>query len=276
LACLMEVTAPKPGNVHRGADFDDVGFFDFAASAVAVTPAMEDAVRVPVGETVLRAALATREMVQSNTNLGTLLLLAPLAKVPRTQPLDQGVQEVLAQLTPRDAELVYEAVRVASPGGLGKVEEADVSGPAPQDLLQGMRLAADRDLVAQQYVNGFHHVLGPVRTWLLEIADQEKPLQEAVLYAFLRLLSEEPDSLIARKSGEDVARQASARAARVLEAGPPCGEEYHREAAALDFWLRGAGRLRNPGTTADLIAAALFGVLRDGRLRPPFHFHPRC
>ena len=83
LACLLEVSAPKPGNVHRGADFEDMTFVDFAISAVAIAPAMENAVRHGVGQAVWEAIQATRALVRTNTNLGTVLLLAPLAAVPR-------------------------------------------------------------------------------------------------------------------------------------------------------------------------------------------------
>ena len=83
LACLLEVSAPKPGNVHRGADFEDMTYVDFAISAVAIAPAMENACRHGVGRTVREAIQATRAVIQTNTNLGTVLLLAPLAAVPR-------------------------------------------------------------------------------------------------------------------------------------------------------------------------------------------------
>ena len=82
LACLLEVTAPKPGNVHRGADFEDISFDDFVASAVAIGPVIEKATSHNVGQTVLLAVTATRSFVATNTNLGTVLLIAPLATVP--------------------------------------------------------------------------------------------------------------------------------------------------------------------------------------------------
>ena len=82
LACILEATARKPGNVHRYADFADATYLDFLLSAAAIAPVMEQAPRRRVGETVLRAVRATRRVVATNTNLGTILLLAPLAAVP--------------------------------------------------------------------------------------------------------------------------------------------------------------------------------------------------
>ncbi|MEX0818320.1 MAG: triphosphoribosyl-dephospho-CoA synthase, partial [Pirellulaceae bacterium] len=123
LACLLEATAPKPGNVHRGADFEDLCFNDFVVSAVAIAPAIESASRRGVGAAVLEAISAMRSLVPTNTNLGCVLLIAPLAAVPAKQSLDAGIGAVLASLTARDAEQVYEAIRLATPGGLGRVKE---------------------------------------------------------------------------------------------------------------------------------------------------------
>src|SRR5262245_32801648 len=94
LACLLEATAPKVGNVHRGADFEGLHFADFLASAVAIGPAMERAVETGVGQAVLDAVAATRALVDTNTNLGMVLLIAPLAAVPREQKLGDGVAAV--------------------------------------------------------------------------------------------------------------------------------------------------------------------------------------
>ncbi|MFM2095739.1 MAG: hypothetical protein RIS70_2863, partial [Planctomycetota bacterium] len=110
LACVLEVTAPKPGNVHRGADFEELQFLDFLVSATRIGPVMERAVERGVGATVFDAIHATREMVPTNTNLGIVLLLAPLAAVPRNRSLREGVAEVLSMMTPKDAENVYRAI----------------------------------------------------------------------------------------------------------------------------------------------------------------------
>lgn len=276
LACLLEVAAPKPGNVHRGADFEDLALEDFLASAVAIAPAMNEAVDRSLGATILAAVEATRRAVGRNTNLGTVLLLAPLAKVPRPVPLERGVAAVLRSCGPDDARDVYAAIRLAAPGGLGKVDEYDVAGPAPADLLVAMRAAADRDMVARQYAEGFREVLGQAAPWLREATAKTRTLAEAIVHVHVRLMAEHPDTLIARKCGLAMAQEAAGRAARVLAAGSPGEDAYGRALADLDFWLRGDGHRRNPGTTADLIAAALFVGLRDGWIdtRSPFCIRP--
>jgi len=264
LACVLEATAPKPGNVHRGADFEDLTLEDLVASAVAIGPAMDAAAEQGVGATILAAIRATRRAVATNTNLGTVLLLGPLAKVPRHVPLESGIVEVLSSLGPEDARDVYEAIRRAAPGGLGRVDRHDVAGPPPADLMVAMRDAAGRDMIARQYVEDFRHVLGRAVPWLREGLESGRRLARAVVHVQMRLMAEHPDSLIARKCGPTVAQEASARAAAVLACGGPGDDNYERALADFDFWLRSDGHRRNPGTTADLIAAALFVGLRDG------------
>lgn len=275
LACLWEVAAAKPGNVHRSADFDDLTFVDFAASAVVIGPALERAAGgARLGETVLSAVEATRQAVGTNTNLGTILLFAPLAKAPASMPLPQGVAAVLGGLNADDARRVYQAIRLARPGGLGSVDQADIAGEPPGDLLAAMRLAADRDLVARQYAEGFQQVLGLVVPWLQEGLIRGWALSDCIVNAHLRLMSRFPDSLIARKCGREIAGRSMAWAASILASGGPGDEAYERGLADLDFWLRADCHRRNPGTSADLIAAGLFAALREGIIKLPARFYP--
>lgn len=267
LACLLEASAPKPGNVHPGASFNDLTYFDFVASAPAISLAMEAAAAgARIGPVVLEAVRATQAVVGTNTNLGIVLLLAPLARVPRGLPLADGIGAVLLDLDAEDSRLVYEAIRLARPGGMGKVEEADAAGPAPRDLLYAMRLASDRDLVARQYARGYEEVLDRILPWLTEGVSSGATVSDTIVWTHVRLLSEIPDTLIARKCGIELAREASERAQAVLAAS---GDEFAPplDATALaefDLWLRADGNRRNPGTSADLIAAGLFAALRDG------------
>ena len=270
MACLLEATAPKPGNVHRGADFDDATFIDFAASAVAIGPALELAATDGVGPTVLSAVNATRRIVATNTNLGTVMLLAPLGAVPIGMSLAEGVPTVLHELNVEDARCVYAAIRLASPAGLGQVSNMDIRNKAPENLLAAMCLAADRDMVARQYARGFVEVLQVVLPWIQEGMMLGWKLSDAIVHTHVRMMSQFSDSLIARKCGDDIARQAATRAQRVVDAGLPNEENYHEALADLDFWLRSDGHRRNPGTTADLIAAGLFAGLREGVIGPPF------
>jgi triphosphoribosyl-dephospho-CoA synthase len=272
LACLLEATAPKVGNVHRGADFDDLTFQDFVVSAVAIAPAMENASRTGVGRAALEAITATRQCVATNTNLGIVLLIAPLAAAPRNEPLTTAsAGRVLQALAPDDCRLVYDAIRLAQPGGLGKVEALDVAEQAPPDLRAAMRAAAGRDLVARQYAEDYRLVLDDACPALLAGIGRGWSLTDAIVHTHLALIARHGDSLIERKSGRDCSQRARAMAERVLEEGGPGDEAYLAAVADFDFWLRSAGNRRNPGATADLLAAALFAALRDGRLSPPYN-----
>lgn len=266
LACLLEVSAPKPGNVNRGADFADLTLEDFLTAAVAVAPAMEAANSQRLGKTVLDAIRATRALVNTNVNLGAVLLIAPLAKVPRNRSLRPGVARVLDDLLAEDARDVYAAIRLAQPGAMGKVPRYDIGGPPPEDLLTAMKAAAAHDRVARQYSEGFVQLFEQIIPWLQKSIERTSRLPEAIVDAQLHVLAEFPDSLIARKAGIQVANEASARAAAILGAGTPGSPGYVAGLADLDFWMRSDHQRRNPGTTADLLAAALFALLREGEL----------
>lgn len=277
LACVLEATAPKVGNVHRGSDFDDLTFADFMASAVAIGPAMSMAAKQSVGNTVLAAVTATRKVVNTNTNLGIILLLSPLANAAGqmvkqdVQAIAERVKQTLTSLTPQDSRDVYAGIRLSMPGGMGKVSKMDVSEvDAPSNLLSAMEDAAERDLIAKQYVTNFALVFDKVLPYLLDGRDKGWSLTERIIRTQLRLLSEHPDSLIARKCGQETAEEISGYAGQVLSMGEPGDEIYHGGLADLDFWLRSDGHRRNPGTTADLIAAGLFLGLVTGTILPPY------
>jgi triphosphoribosyl-dephospho-CoA synthase len=269
-ACVLEATAPKPGNVHRGADFVDLTYPDLIASGIAIGPVMDAAPARSLGETILTAVQATRRVVSSNSNLGMILLLAPLAAATKHGPLSKGVRNVLNGLSPEDARLVYDAIRLARPGGLGTTKEADVHGDAPSSLIEAMRLAADRDLVARQYAGGFREVFDDVVPALRQSWSRFSVL-DAIVHAYLNVMAKHPDSLIARKCGREVAQRASDHAAEIIaSASPAAADDWHERLADFDFWLRADDHRRNPGTTADLVTAGLFVELWEGGLRPPF------
>jgi triphosphoribosyl-dephospho-CoA synthase len=269
VACLLEATARKPGNVHPFRGFADSHYLDFGLSALAIGQALDRARLGGVGAAVLDAVKETRALVATNTNLGMVLLLAPLAAVPHEEPLQAGVGRVLGLTTVEDARLVFEAIRLAQPGGLGSAPEQDVAREPDVTLRQAMSLAAGRDTVARQYVNGFAEVFGLALPGLLDSLAAGRCLETAIVSAHLTLLSGVPDTLIARKRGAEEAVEASRRASEILAAGWPDRAGGVRLCDDLDDWLRAVGNARNPGTTADLVAAALFAGLRDGTIRLP-------
>jgi triphosphoribosyl-dephospho-CoA synthase len=268
-ACIWESTARKPGNVHPFRNFADAAYTDFLLSAAAVAPVLATACQRRVGATVLECVRATRRAVASNTNLGVVLLLAPLAAVPDGEDLRTGVSRLLDGLDLEDARLVYEAIRLAAPGGLGRSAEQDVRDEPTLPLRQVMALAADRDLIARQYANGFLEVFEQGASTLLHGLQDGGSLEVAIILTQLRFLTKNPDSLIVRKRGAAEAEETSLRARRVLSERWPQTESGWSALADLDAWLRSEGNSRNPGATADLIAASLFVLLREGTIALP-------
>jgi triphosphoribosyl-dephospho-CoA synthase len=270
LACLLEATARKPGNVHRFRDFEDLHYLDFVLSASAIAEPMELAPDFGIGTTILRSVEATRRLVATNTNLGMILLLAPMAAVPIEQDLRKGLIQILKTTTVEDAALAYRAIRLARPGGLGEVDDQDVAAEPTINLRDAMRLAAGRDLVARQYASDFADVFDRALPRLRQAIERGCPLETAIIDAYFDFLANFPDTLIARKRGESISLEASTRASRVLELGWPETSEGIESFGEFDAWLRLDGHARNPGATADLITAALFAALRDGTIQLPF------
>jgi triphosphoribosyl-dephospho-CoA synthase len=266
LACLLEVSAPKPGNVSPERHFHDTRYEDFLASAVAIGPALSGASEHPLGTTIRTAVEATRRWTMSNTNLGIVLLLAPLARAALRSggTLRKRLERVLTETTVADAAQVYAAIRQAGPGGLGETATEDVSDAPTVTLREAMGLAADRDAVAREYVTDFALTF-EVGVPAIRAARQEGlAWTEAVVEAYLTLLASTADTHIARKLGQPEAESVSRRAAQVRAAGGTRSEAGRKALAALDAELRDPRNRRNPGTTADLTCAALFVVILEG------------
>ena len=251
LACVLEVSAEKPGNITPSHDFGDTTYEDMLRCAIAIGP--ELIAERGVGETVL-AVVRTR-VAPANTNLGIALLLAPLAKAALAgRPLREKLGETLRALDVADARAAYEAIRLASAGGLDERVEHDVRAEPEIGLREAMAAAADRDSVASEYVTDF------ALTFDVGLPALRDLTREAIVELHLRLLAHTPDTLIARKAGAEAAEQVSEGAREVL-AG-------RRTLRSFDASLRTDGNKLNPGTTADLVTATVFVALVEGMLAP--------
>ena len=266
LACLLEAAAPKPGNVSPGRDFADMTYADLVRSALALGPVFADGRirRRGVGELIGDGVRATTGVSESNTNLGIVLLFAPLARaaVSRApgEPLRDATERTLAGLSVDDAGAAFEAIVLAHPGGLGAVPEHDVRGPAQVTLREAMAAAANRDLIASEYASGYAIVFGEGLPLLTAALDDGAATLDAIVALHVGLLAAHPDTLIARKAGIEAAAAVTAAAREV--------RDHKRPLAELDARLRGDGHRLNPGATADLVAATLLAALETGiRLR---------
>jgi triphosphoribosyl-dephospho-CoA synthase len=267
LACLLEASAPKPGNVSPGAPFHDARYEDFLVSAIAIGPALAGAATRPLGVTIRAAIEATRRWTASNTNLGMVLLLAPLARAALTRDaggLRDALRSALADTTIADAQEVYAAIRLASPGGLGSAQAQDVAHPPTVSLLEAMALAQERDAIAREYVTGFETIFGVGVPALCSGRASGLPWSDSIVHAYLTLLAAAPDTHIARKLGGAAATEVQRHARMTLDAGGvqlPAGREA---VAALNHALRDPDNARNPGATADLTTAAIYVALLEG------------
>lgn len=268
LACLLEVSAAKPGNVAPGRHFADVRYEDFLASAVAIGPVMAAAGERPLGATVRRAIEATTAWTRTNTNLGIVLLFVPLARAALAsdpgRPLRDAVRHVLAITTVADAREVYVAIRLARPGGLGKAVEQDAADEPTVTLLEAMRLARDRDGIAREYATGFETTFALGVPALRRARRDGLSWDDAVVETYLTLLAAQPDTHVLRRAGVAQAEAIAQAARAVIEAGGVQSDAGRRAVAGLDASLRDERHSGNPGTTADLTAAALFVVLLEG------------
>lgn len=259
-ACLAELVALKPGNVHDFAAGHDMTTADFEASAQASAPAM-GAPALSVGARIFEAIRRTRETVGCNTNLGIVLLCAPLAQAalsPASGSLRDRLKAILQRLGVVDAEQAFAAIRLAEPGGLGAAPQHDVRASPTVSLAVAMAAAADHDRIAAQYAGGFADIFDLGLPRLRAGLERWRSERWATTSAYLAFLVRLPDSHVARKYGIERAQAVSVMArpyeTRLQDADDP--EQLAAPLLAFDRELKAAGL--NPGTSADLTVACLF------------------
>jgi triphosphoribosyl-dephospho-CoA synthase len=258
-ACRDELDSPKPGNVHVFANGHQMSVRDFELSAmVSAGPLTLSGQKV--GARILGAVEASVAAANRNTNLGIILLCAPLAAAADTPvgDLPSSVSRVLQKLDREDAELAFRAIVHASPGGLGRSNQHDVFAPATATLRETMAAAAHRDRIALQYVTDFADVFSLGDRLLSGSLAVASDRRLATLATYLGFLEAFPDSHIVRKHGPDIAEQIRREASHI-------GDQVRRaerledilpDILAWDATLKLAGI--NPGTSADLTVATLF------------------
>jgi triphosphoribosyl-dephospho-CoA synthase len=267
LACALEVSAEKPGNITPSHDFHDTSYGDMLRSAIAVGPELGRAGERGVGETVLAVVRASRRVAPANTNLGIALLLAPLAKAALDGgPLRSRLAGTLRALDLADARAAYAAIRLAGAGGLDEPVEHDVRSEPTVGLREAMASAAGRDSIASEYVTDHALTFETGIPALVAALGDGLAEREAIVELHLRLLGAVPDTLIARKRGAEAAGRVSAGAREVLAAGGVRTVAGRQALRRFDASLREPANALNPGTTADLVAATVFVAVLEGML----------
>jgi triphosphoribosyl-dephospho-CoA synthase len=287
LAILYEVSGcPKPGNVHRTADFPETTFEHFLASAVAIAPSFrrvaEQGISVLEGEigpsdigigSVIKDAVDRMLVSQTggNTLLGAIILLVPIAaaagmtKVFSLSKLRKNIKVVVESTTPIDAVAVYDAVALVNPGGLNNVPELDVTDPKSKkkildegiNLFDTFKLASSYDSITSEWVNNYPITFDLGYPYFVKQLKETGNINTATVHAFIKILSEVPDTFISRKVGQSKAERISAEAKEVLKQGgltTPLGRNLIDK---LDISLRDPAHDLSPGTTADITEAVL-------------------
>ncbi|MGB9842606.1 MAG: triphosphoribosyl-dephospho-CoA synthase [Candidatus Bathyarchaeales archaeon] len=289
LAILLEVSADKPGNVNFVVGFEGTRVEHFLASAVAAREAFEEAANrgiaisrnnlkiedASVGA-LIRACAADVAAWQKggNTLIGTIMLFVPLAVAAGMTPMQDGgfdlaelrrnLKLVVESTTPQDAVYLYEAIEIAKPSGLNGAPDFDIRDPKSKErllkeqvsLFKVFQIAAGYDDICSEWVNNYSITFDLAYPYLMQQLES-KNLNTAIIHTFLKVLSERPDTFIARKVGVEKAREISRDAQRILALGGLTTESGRQSIIAFDKKLRNADSLYNPGTTADLTAAAL-------------------
>jgi triphosphoribosyl-dephospho-CoA synthase len=288
LAMLLEVSAAKPGNVTFATGFEGTRVEHFLASAVAASGWFEEAARrgiavhdrklgvgdVDMGRIIKDCAADINAWQKGgNTLLGTVMLLVPIAvaagMTPTQEKIDfsdlrKNLQRAVEATTAEDAVHLYEAIDIAKPSGLNEAPDLDVTDPASKarlleenvSLYEVFKLAADYDDICSEWTRSYPITFDLAYPYMMEQLERGD-LNAAVVHTFLKILSEHPDTFIARKAGVEKARAVSLDAKKVLELGGLETAEGREAIRVLDGRLRASGNLLNPGTTADLTAAAL-------------------
>ena len=259
-ACDVDVQAFKPGNVSVYADGHDMTVADFRLSAeVSADPLCNS--EYCLGEKIYYAVKATREAVGCNTNLGIILLCAPLIQSisykSSVLTLRQSVCKVINESTIDDADWVFKAISLASPGGLGQSDEQDVNQKASVTLLEAMKIASFKDLIALQYLNGYEDIFNFAVIRYNGASNRLNDRNWAATSVYAEMLSQYPDSHIERKYGnqytEWVATKMAQLSEELLKTDNP--EQLKPMLYALDQELKLYDV--NPGTTADMIVATV-------------------
>jgi triphosphoribosyl-dephospho-CoA synthase len=288
LAILLEVSAHKPGNVSVVTNFESTRYEHFLASAVAASPSFRYAAErgiaassgkirlcdVSVGRVIKECVAEISEWQRGgNTLLGTVILLSPIATAAgmiETEgefdiaKLRENLNLVVGSTTPKDAVNVYEAIKIANPGGLGKAPKLDVNDPESTNkilaektsLFEVFKIAEKYDTICSEWVNGYPVTFDFAYPHLTKQLGN-KDLNEAIIQVFLEVLAEYPDTFIARKASLEKAREVSSKAREILELGGLETSRGKESLASFDRQLRESSNLLNPGTTADIVAAAL-------------------
>jgi triphosphoribosyl-dephospho-CoA synthase len=268
-ACEIELQAFKAGNVSVYADGHEMTVDTFRLSASVSAPAITNPAYT-LGEKIYYAVKMTREAVGCNTNLGIILLCAPmiqtLSQMTSADDFRTSLGSLLTSTTVNDAEWVFKAIALASPGGLGESESADVRSVAKITLTEAMKIAQNKDRIALQYTTNFKDIFDFSLLRYNDAFQRWRDLNWSAVVAYTALLSHYPDSHIERKHGKQYTAWVQAEMLKIndLLSTTDHPQKYEAHIFKVDQAFKKSGI--NPGTTADLTVATLFVFLAQKML----------
>ena len=280
IASILEVSGwPKPGNVHRTRNYDDMVFQDFAISAVVIGNTMEtvasqakeidDLSEAELGKYIFQAVDETNKWIETNTNLGIMMMCIPIAAAAsisnRFDEIQENVGRLMDATTVEDAVNLYDAINVADAGGMGDQDEFDVMSEKAKDELRAnnqtmydvLEISAGWDRLANELTNKMpvcFEIGYPCYSSFWKTSDDVDVINKATVLTFMTILSQIPDTLISRKYGDEVAEDVSQKASDILEFKDD--DSFLEKLLEFDDYLY--DNKLNPGTTADLTAASIF------------------
>jgi triphosphoribosyl-dephospho-CoA synthase len=289
LAILLEASAHKPGNVSVVTNFEKTRYEHFLASAVAASSSFESATErgiavsedridpsdVGVGQLIKNCVSDINAWQHGgNTLLGTVILLCPMAVAAgmitwrerfNVSSLRKNLKLVVESTTPEDAIHVYEAIRIANPSGLGKAPDLDINDPRATErimdqkisLYEVFKIAEKYDTICSEWTKNYPVTFDLAYPSLTSRLRNSSDPNLAIVQTFLQVLAEVPDTFIARKTSIEKARQISLEAKEITELGGLETSRGRKRLDKLDRELKKSSNLLNPGTTADIIGAAL-------------------
>lgn len=287
LASLLEVSAPKPGNVNRYHDMEDLSFEQFLGASISIGPTCKKSYEKRgenIGKLIKEAVSETNKwQTGRNPNFGIITLAIPicstLGKIEKDfenvsiNEIGEKVTKNISNTNNDDAINYYRALRKANPKGIDEVDKYDFKKDSgiheikedDLNLLDIFKISKDRETVMKDLTNGLEIIGNEAYPKLKRTHKKTKDLSGSITETFLKILSQHPDSLIQRKASKKRAIEVSKRSKRILENGG----FFNNKAGLKEFdkYLRNNSNL-NPGTTADIIFASLLFLIIKKNVKP--------
>ena len=273
IACCLEVSSFKPGNVHRNREYDDIKYHHFLSSGIAFGNIIYEASQdnKDIGKYIKLAVMESKKWSPTNANLGIIMLHMPIGmssgKIDEfdENELKKEIISTAKNTTVNDAVNVYEAIEIGMPNINPPKEGPDAQkNDAKQELVEKnltlydvFKISSTWDSISKEWAEGFN-ISFKGYNLLNEYYEEYNNINLATTKTFLSILSEHPDTLIARKKDLDTSKMVSEMAKNILDEG------FKKEdIEEFDKFLSKEGNKLNPGTTADLVASSLMIFLLD-------------